>query len=154
MPVVSKIKCDNGFRAECICDQCGNPFERPSWRVAKSGRTFCSHICHYTLQGGKPWAERTVTVNSRGYGTVSMAGKTYLLHRLIMEKMLGRKLESWEHVHHQDSDKLNNNPTNLELRTTNNHPSYIDANLKTINSLLQKIAELKQENASTRCGNL
>lgn len=37
------------------------------------------------------------------------------LHRFIVEILVGRRLESWEQVHHQDFDPLNNRPLNLLL---------------------------------------
>jgi hypothetical protein len=33
----------------------------------------------------------------------------------VAEKMLGRPLDAWEHVHHKDEDKHNNDPSNLEV---------------------------------------
>lgn len=36
-------------------------------------------------------------------------------HRLIMSEVLGRPLEDWEHVHHKDGNKQNNNVENLML---------------------------------------
>lgn len=40
-------------------------------------------------------------------------------HRLVMEKVLGRYLESNEVVHHKDGNKQNNHPDNLELYSSN-----------------------------------
>jgi HNH endonuclease len=40
-------------------------------------------------------------------------------HRVVMEKVLGRKLEKHEIVHHKDEDKRNNNPENLQLYSSN-----------------------------------
>jgi len=42
-------------------------------------------------------------------------------HRIVMEEHLGRKLQSWEIVHHIDMDKLNNNFDNLWLCNDSNH---------------------------------
>ena len=38
-------------------------------------------------------------------------------HRVVAEKMLGRPLRKGEIVHHQDHNKHNNDPSNLEVMT-------------------------------------
>lgn len=52
---------------------------------------------------------------------------TVLEHREIMEKLIGRKLSSNEHVHHKDENKLNNSIDNLivlprEAHALHHHP--------------------------------
>jgi len=43
-------------------------------------------------------------------------GHRYMfLHRLVMEGIVGRYLDSKERVHHKDGNRQNNHPSNLEL---------------------------------------
>lgn len=66
------------------------------------------------------------TITSNGYKQIRstehpMSTKDgYVLeHRLVMEEMLGRYLYPFETVHHKDGNRLNNDPSNLQLRTGN-----------------------------------
>lgn len=46
-------------------------------------------------------------------------------HRVVMERLLGRPLEPWEHVHHQDFNKLNCCGCNLILLPPEFNPSPV-----------------------------
>ena len=45
------------------------------------------------------------------------------VHREAMERKLGRKLQSGEHIHHIDGDPKNNSLDNLELTDHSTHMS-------------------------------
>lgn len=58
-----------------------------------------------------------------GYLRIRIRGKRKLLHRVILENVLGRELTPDELVHHKDGNKENNRPDNLMLTTRREHPS-------------------------------
>jgi hypothetical protein len=53
--------------------------------------------------------------NKNGYRITVVNRREILEHRLVMTQMLGRPLESWEHVHHKNGIRSDNRPGNLEL---------------------------------------
>ena len=85
---------------------------------------------------------------SMGYETTNVYNHPYYsyrqvhTHRLIMSEYLGRKLESWEHIHHKDGNKFNNDISNLELLTDREH-GIISGNAKRVKDLGQKCSDLK-----------
>jgi len=50
--------------------------------------------------------------------------KTMDEHRYIMSKHLGRELSRYEHVHHIDENKLNNNISNLVILSQSEHARH------------------------------
>lgn len=55
------------------------------------------------------------TVRKDKYILEYEAGKQKFQHRIVAEKMIGRKLRHGECVHHKNGDKSDNRPENLEV---------------------------------------
>ena len=58
------------------------------------------------------------SINSNGYILLTVDGKRVYGHRIEAEKMLGRKLKSFEVVHHIDGNTSNNKHSNLKVYTS------------------------------------
>jgi hypothetical protein len=55
--------------------------------------------------------------NPQGYEYVGVNKQNYLVHRLVMERVLGRDLLPCESPHHKNGVRHDNEPSNLELWT-------------------------------------
>ena len=59
-----------------------------------------------------------------GYIFVMNDGQLVREHRLIMEKIIGRRLLADEVVHHKNGNTIDNFPENLELMTNSEHVKH------------------------------
>lgn len=61
------------------------------------------------------------TVSTGGYRVLHSSGRRTTEHRLVVEQILGRRLQTAELVHHLNGNRLDNRPKNLQLMTQSQH---------------------------------
>ena len=101
-----------------LCETCGGAFERDSNdSYAKFARQrFCSRPCiRHTDRPPSSLSPKT------RYRMRKVAGRRILEHRLIMERLLGRRLATNEVVHHKNGDAFDNRPDNLVVLSPLEH---------------------------------
>lgn len=140
-------------RETCSCENCGSSFElQAAWkRKGQHTGKYCSKACMYEHRAKFPelYAQKMREgrgnasgrwINAQGY---VMIGKQRE-HRLVMEQILGRKLESHENVHHKNGNRQDNRPENLEL-WVKQQPAG-----QRVKDLLDENAKLKAEIAALK----
>jgi hypothetical protein len=55
-----------------------------------------------------------------------LIGYAHYVHREVAERLLGRKLEPWEVVHHINGRRRDNRPENLCVMAEEDHDAYHD----------------------------
>lgn len=95
------------------CAVCDKKFSvRPS-RADKA--KYCCYECHQIGEGRKGGAVRGEQVKALSEGKAYKKTKQRHTHRVVAEQKIGRLLLPGEVVHHIDGNKLNNDPSNLEV---------------------------------------
>lgn len=107
-----------------MCVICGEYFYVPQYRLKKSETKYCSRSC---LAKDKLKKYNSVYRFKKSdkplhkYKIIRINGKQVREHRWKMEQHLGRKLESWEHVHHINDDSFDNRIENLIVLSNSDH---------------------------------
>ena len=79
----------------------------------------------------KPERLLTKTINNRGYYSIRIMNKTYMVHRLVAQAFIPN-IDNKPFVNHKDGNKLNNHFSNLEWCTcSENNQHAIDIGLRT-----------------------
>jgi hypothetical protein len=120
------VKGTGTAKIERECAGCGATFmEFPSQRQTK--RVYCSRDCFYkyrpSLKGANNPAYKGGTAVRDGYVVERGVANPARQHKRVAEEMLGRKLESHEHVHHINGQKSDNRPENLMVLSPQHHLS-------------------------------
>ena len=128
LPSMCSPKCANLSRRKRIslnCLVCHKTFSIQHCLFRQNKRHFCSSECWYKFFRGKNchlWKGGIKPDSpSKRYNRIMVNGKAYFEHRFIMEKHIGRKLKSFEHVHHINNNGKDNKIENLQLLTESEH---------------------------------
>lgn len=116
-----------------VCENCGSLYNRtrsPSGRLENLSeflkRKYCSQECYAMANCGENHSRYNPNPALTSFGYLRLTdpnGSKYRghAHRFVMQKIIGRKLSSKEHVHHKDGNRLNNSLDNLEIMDASQH---------------------------------
>jgi hypothetical protein len=121
------------------CAVCNEPFRVPTYR--KDIAKYCSRSClaKEHLEQFAHLRFRPTGKPAHTYKTMTVKGKQVRVHRYVMEQHLGRKLASWEHVHHINGDSHDNRLENLAVLSNAAHQKVeVEERMRPIWNALQQ----------------
>jgi hypothetical protein len=105
------------------CLHCGTTFGRDSCKQVSDYKVkkFCSKDCYLKWKVGENHHNWKGGTKTRPDGYIRESKTDKYIHRLVMEKHLGRPLLSTEHIHHIDGNPKNNDISNLKIVSNSEH---------------------------------
>lgn len=127
------------------CEYCGKEFTRTYW-MAKS-RKYCSQECAIKASRGRkgcpkpkgklsPFYKGPI-LKHNGIWDYDEHGNFKPVHRMIVEKSIGRELRKNEIIHHIDGNQTNNNMSNLYLCSKAKHARLHQSIIKMLKPLME-----------------
>ena len=120
-----------GYRCTTKCHECGKEREFTKSVINKGGGLYCSVECRRKHQGERMrgenhpnWKGGRRECSKHKYVMIKNVetGEYEREHRMVVEESLGRKLETYELVHHMNGIKTDNRLENLMI--VNSHTHY------------------------------
>ena len=97
-----------------------------AWQARSGEGIYCSPECHYAA-GRWAYVKGTKYVRSDGYVEIKTGARSWKLeHRYVVERKIGRRLRSNEHVHHKNGVKTDNRLRNLAVLSNTEHQRLHD----------------------------
>jgi hypothetical protein len=122
-----------------ICQCCKAEYYVPPYRAEKA--KYCSRSClaKEHLEQFAHLRFQPTDKPKHTYKTMTVNGKQVRVHRHLMEQHLGRKLASWEHVHHINGNSHDNRLENLAVLSNAAHQKVeVEERMRPIWNVLQQ----------------
>jgi len=105
---------------------------------------FCSRACSAAARslGANTELLGGYTNKKTGYVIIRVNHRPVMKHRAVVERHLGRKLTSDEHVHHMNGIRDDNRLENLAVVSKHDHPTQA---LKLIQEQQRRIRQLEEQ---------
>ena len=105
-----------------LCLYCSSYFTRTTEQSTDfRDKKYCSRLCYGKDNRGENNCSWKGGFKTRPDGYIRDSRTDKYIHRIVMEKFLGRKLKTEENIHHKDGNPKNNNIDNLEILTNSEH---------------------------------